>query len=153
MMRGAVFLILTVLPLSAPAGMYKWTDAEGNVHYSDQRPPDGAESQTIEGQISVFTPVKVEPSSAGEMRPVTRAGDVVMFTTSSCPYCLKAKAWLRKQGVRFREIDIEQSERNRAMFVQAGGRGVPHTVVNRGGNEIRLRGFDAGAFERVFGER
>ena len=36
---------------------------------------------------------------------------------------------------------------------KAPDQGVPHTVVNRGGNEIRLRGFDAGAFERVFGGR
>jgi glutaredoxin len=130
--------------------MYKWTDAEGNVHYTDQPPPQGIDEQDITGQITVFEAVEVTPLPPGESREVMRAGDVVMFTTSNCPYCVKAKAWLRAHQVRFRELDVEQSARNRALFKEAGGRGVPHTVVKRGGREIALRGFDAGAFERVF---
>lgn len=38
-----LFLILALgLPLTAAADVYKWTDASGHVHYSDQPPSDKA---------------------------------------------------------------------------------------------------------------
>jgi len=36
-----------VLPLSANATIYKWTDANGHVHYSQNPPPDGRKAVEI----------------------------------------------------------------------------------------------------------
>lgn len=153
MLRKILLATLAAVPMLAWAGMYKWSDAQGRVHYSDQRPPEGAQSLAIAGRVSGYTPVAIAPLEPAETGPIAAAGDVLMFTTSRCPYCAKAKAYLNAKGIAFRELDIEGSETNRSLFVRAGGKGVPHTVINRGGREITLRGFSEAAFEGAFGGR
>jgi hypothetical protein len=50
-----------LLPLCAGAGqLYKWVDADGKVHYSDQPPPQGSAKQ----QKSMPTPRAAAPSPA-----------------------------------------------------------------------------------------
>jgi glutaredoxin 3 len=48
---------------------------------------------------------------------------VTIYTTSTCPYCRRAKALLAKKGVPFREIDVTWDDAGRAeMVAKAGGR-------------------------------
>lgn len=48
---------------------------------------------------------------------------ITIYTTSACPYCVAAKALLRKKGAAFDEIDVEsQPELRRAMQQRAAGR-------------------------------
>lgn len=44
-----VLLLLTLLPLSGPgfAELYKWTDANGHVQFSDQKPGHGSKAEKI----------------------------------------------------------------------------------------------------------
>lgn len=44
-------LLLTglLLPLTAAAGIYKWTDADGNVHYGE-KPPAGEQAESMTGR-------------------------------------------------------------------------------------------------------
>ena len=39
-----VTLLCVLLPASAYGQIYKWIDADGKVHYSDQKPPDNAQN-------------------------------------------------------------------------------------------------------------
>ena len=39
--------------------------------------------------------------------------EVVIYTTSYCPYCTGAKALLRSKNIVFREIDVTRDERLR----------------------------------------
>ena len=57
---------------------------------------------------------------------------VQMYTTSWCPYCVRARALLRNKGVDFKDIDIEaEPERRREMLRRAGGRSsVPQIFIN-----------------------
>lgn len=45
---------------------------------------------------------------------------VEIYTTPTCPYCLAAKALLRKKSVAFQETDV--SGDRAAMMARAGGR-------------------------------
>lgn len=45
---------------------------------------------------------------------------VEIYTTPTCPYCLAAKALLRKKGVAYEETDV--SGDRAAMMARAGGR-------------------------------
>lgn len=45
MLRLASALLLAALAVPAPAEVYKWTDDDGEVHYSDEPPPDAATDQ------------------------------------------------------------------------------------------------------------
>src|SRR5208283_3476724 len=53
----------------------------------------------------------------------TQMPKVVIYTTSSCPYCIAAKRLLTQKGVSFEEISIDGDPAGRAkMSERAGGR-------------------------------
>ena len=57
--------------------------------------------------------------------------EVLLYVTSWCPYCRRAKALLTKKGVAFTEVDIEASAENRkAMIDVSGRRTVPQIFIN-----------------------
>ena len=57
---------------------------------------------------------------------------VEMYTTSWCPYCMRARALLRNKRVEFSEFDVEEEpDRRREMVRRAGGRtSVPQIFIN-----------------------
>ena len=50
---------------------------------------------------------------------------VTIYTTPYCPYCHAAKALLKKKGVTFEEIDVQDPGLRQQMMLRASGR---HTV-------------------------
>jgi glutaredoxin len=130
----AAALALCALPCAAQ--VYKWTDADGRVHFSDKAPPDTAKKQeTLKIQAS-------PPAAAPQAQ-------LVMYATSWCGYCRKARAHLASKGISYREVDIEASAANRSEYKALGGRGVPFFVKDgrtmRGFNAERLDQFLAQA--------
>jgi glutaredoxin 3 len=71
---------------------------------------------------------------------------VVMYTTSWCPYCTRARKLFDDKGVKYTEIDVEAVEGARAEMQQRAGRtSVPQIFV---GNR-HLGGYDdTSALER-----
>ena len=133
------FLLLAMLIAATPAGagVYKWTDAQGRVHYSDDPPPE-AKAQQIKVKInSIQGPAVV--STVRESSPARAKDKVRIYTAVWCGYCKRAKAHLAAKGVAYDEMDVETSDRGRSEFAQLGGRGVPIILV---GNQ-RMDGFDA----------
>jgi glutaredoxin 3 len=57
---------------------------------------------------------------------------VEVYTTSYCPFCVRAKNLLRSKGVQFEEIDVTDDDERRAEMVElAGGRRtVPEIFIN-----------------------
>jgi len=47
---------------------------------------------------------------------------VVMYTTSWCPYCDRARRLLERKNVAFAEIDVESAPERRAEMQQKSGR-------------------------------
>ena len=39
-LSSTLLIAVVITPLAVTAGIYKWTDEAGNVHYGSQRPPD-----------------------------------------------------------------------------------------------------------------
>lgn len=50
---------------------------------------------------------------------------VVLFSTSTCPYCKQARALLDGAGVAYADYKIDQSEALNKKFLDLGGVGVP----------------------------
>ncbi len=72
------------------------------------------------------------PAPSVEPRPMpSRTGEIVLYGTSWCGYCKKAREWLTRKGVSFIDRDIEKDEdaaSELARKAQAAGvkpRGVP----------------------------
>jgi glutaredoxin 3 len=48
---------------------------------------------------------------------------IVIYTTATCPYCMRAKALLTKKQVQFEEIPVDSAPRKREeMIARARGR-------------------------------
>ena len=55
---------------------------------------------------------------------------ILMYCTSWCPYCERARALLRAKGVSYQEIDIEsQPEQRNEMIRRSGRRTVPQIFI------------------------
>ena len=47
---------------------------------------------------------------------------VEIYTTQTCPYCIAAKALLKKKGVQFEEIDVQDASLRQQMMLRSNGR-------------------------------
>lgn len=75
---------------------------------------------------------------------------VIIFTTPHCPYCKKAKKYLRERGVPFKDVDVSRdAAAARDMVRRSGQQGVP--VLDIGGKIII--GFDRPKIDRLLGLR
>lgn len=57
---------------------------------------------------------------------------VEVYTTTYCPYCVRAKALLTRKGVPFTEIDVTNDDAARLALVQRaeGRKTVPQIFIN-----------------------
>lgn len=125
------FLLHT--PLANAAGIQKWVDENGQSHYGE-RPPSNQKAGEVKSKVSV---VKVE----------ARESSVVLYSTSRCGYCKKAKAFMNQQNIKYREYDIEKNAVARSEYKRMGGKAVP-LLVKQGRT---LHGFSKQHYERFFG--
>ncbi|MBL8535497.1 MAG: glutaredoxin family protein [Betaproteobacteria bacterium] len=139
-------LIVVAFAAHAAAEIYRWTDAEGKVHYSDAPPASGkgkAEQVKLPPVSSIRGPATVSNAAPGVQSP--RRQPVILYTAAWCGYCQRAKAHLRQRGIGFDERDVETSVSGRREYQQLGGRGVPIILVGT----QRMDGFDAGGLDAM----
>lgn len=55
---------------------------------------------------------------------------VIVFTSSTCPYCQAVKRYLRVKHVRFREVNVSRDARAAQDLARRGFRGVPVVLIN-----------------------
>lgn len=64
-------------------------------------------------------------SAARTVQRFAKTGDITLYTTSTCPYCAKARRWLDDHHVPWRECKIEQDPTCQQTFAAQGAPGVP----------------------------
>ena len=73
---------------------------------------------------------------------------VIIFSTPTCSFCRKAKAYLRDKGIRFKEIDVSRDMKAAVdMERKTGQRGVPVVMINN----RPVVGFDVPKINRLLG--
>ena len=118
-----------VLSGAAFGQVSKWIDENGQVNYGSQ-PPKTVTATLVDSNLNV-----VQGGSTLNI--------LSLYTTQSCGYCKRAKAYLNRNNIDFRELDIETSAVARAEFNNFGGGGVPLLV-----DDIRkLRGFQPSQYD------
>lgn len=165
LMRDCLWLALCLLLFSGSVyagSIYKWTDDEGRVHFSDRKPNNNQTSviQPKSGSLSEVgrgnSSSAKDTSSNAAHKPKVSANDtspnavhdskVVMFSTAWCPACKMARNYLRKKGVPFTDYDVEKDPAAAMRYRELGGHGVPLILVNG----ARMTGFNAQLFERLY---
>jgi len=135
-MKTAVLMALGLWCVPAFAGdLYKWTDENGTVHYSDTNSV-GEGTNYATPEINVADPYTPDAATLNSVR---------IFTTSWCGICRAAKDYLRSRRIAFTEIDVEQNAEGREEYRRLGGRGVPLITVG----QHRMTGFSAARLDRV----
>ncbi len=71
------------------------------------------------------------------------ATKVLVYGTSTCPYCEKTRALLKTSQVAFADFNIDKADKAKKDFVELKGEGVPLIII---GNR-RIEGFDPKAIE------
>lgn len=72
--------------------------------------------------------------------------EVKVYSTPTCPYCVRVKEYLTSKGVTFENIDVAADKAAGEEMVKISGQmGVPVIVA---GNEI-IVGFDKGAINKA----
>ena len=52
--------------------------------------------------------------------------EVKIYTTSTCPWCVKAKEWMTEHNIKFKEINVSKDQKAAQYMVEkTGQRGVP----------------------------
>ncbi len=143
-----LLLSLLVMGSWAQAEIYRWTDAQGRIQLSDKPPLNGGAEQVNLNRINTFEGVSVDEYEA--VAPVGRGNSkrVIMYSTSWCGVCRRAKTFFQEKGIGYNELDIEKSGKARNAYDRLGARGVPVILV---GNK-RMNGFSAKRFMTLYEE-
>lgn len=126
------------------AGIYKWVDANGKIHFSDHPPPH-VESREIKLRINTYENSRISVSN-GVFVP---ENSVVLYSTAWCGSCKRAKAYFRQFDIPYTEYDVEKSQKGRRDYRTLNGKGVPIILVGK----YRLDGFSADRFEQLYQQR
>ena len=73
---------------------------------------------------------------------------VKIYTTSTCPWCMKTKEFFKENNVKYEEVNVGTNEEARnEMFQKSGQLGVPVIDVNG----TIILGFDKDALKKALG--
>lgn len=100
MNRIAAFLLAALLAAPAAAELFRWTDSEGRVHYSDLPPPP-----------SVKKMQRIAAPDAGTGEPAKGRPPVVLYSSDCGATCDQAADFLRQRGVPF---SLKNASRDKA---------------------------------------
>ncbi len=150
--RVALFSVLSIVSFGVYAEIHKWVDESGKIHYGD-RPPTSGDIEQLDVSIESFSSVEVRKMDANdiavlgnESEPPGQTKKVIMYSTESCSYCKKAKAYFEINDIRFTERDINKSASAKRQWKKLKGTGVPLILVGK----RKMRGFSISSFEDIY---
>ena len=80
------------------------------------------------------------------MAKPAKTAKVKIYTTSTCPWCMKTKEFLKAHNIKYSEVNVGEDEKARnEMFEKSGQFGVPVTDANG----TIIVGFDKEALKKA----
>lgn len=140
-MSSILGLALLLCAAGAGAQMYKWTDAKGVVHYSDQ--PPAAKDAKVETRSFRGASGAVELPYA--LAEAVRSNPVVLYTTSNCNACDEGRALLKQRGIPFAEKTVKSND-DQEKLKEAGSDGQLPLLLVGGSKRV---GFEAFAWNEA----
>mgnify|MGYP001827594671 CR=1 FL=1 len=141
MMPRLLFIALLLLTFVSNGAIYKWVDENGKVHFTDN-PPDDTHTEEVELRINTYTSVEIRPL----VERLGKKDKVVIYGTTWCHTCDKAKHYFRKNNIPYVSYDVEKTRVGKMDFRLLRGKSVPIIIV---GNKTR-NGFSVSRFDRLY---
>ena len=144
MIRAASILMLLAAAWGVQAaGVYRWVDSAGGVHYTDHPPPANVKQvKTLSGKGNVVEVAKesFESQMAREKSPVT------LYAGDCGPVCDQARDLLKQRGIAFNHKDPGK-EPEYAVEIKklTGTLEVPVLVVGK----THQKGFESSSWESL----
>jgi len=129
--RVLVAFSLLAFALATQAQLYRWTDENGKVHYTDTQPPAGARNVERKGSPhpgGAETDAGAPQSYA--LQQATKNFPVTVYSSKDCgDPCKKGFEYLKKRGVPFTEKMVAKQDEIDELVKLAGAARVPVMVV------------------------
>ncbi len=139
MIRWILMLTATLAVTPAGAELYKWTDADGNIHYTDTPPPSSA----MKTEKKKLTDKPAASSLPYSLQQAMKNFPVTLFSYKCGDGCTRADALLAKRGIPHSAKDPLDAAIREELKKATGGEDVaPVLVVGR----RVLKGFEEGAW-------
>ena len=139
----SVMFFVLFFSFPASAGIYRWIDDKGKMHFSDT-PPINNNTEEVKVTIKTYTAVEVTPL----VESLGRDDKVVIYTTHWCTICKKAKNYFRDNRIAYVEYDIKKTRTGRNDYKLLQGKGVPIIIVG----DKRMNGFRVASFDAIYKE-
>lgn len=143
-MRLLLAVVLIGAAASAGAQLYRWTDQQGRVHFTDTPPPPGARNVQKKGMPKGSS----APAGAAEPFAVQQARKdfpVTLYSTPGCEGCNEARKLLNTRGVPFKEVSVTTEQQIAELTSAVGSNSVPAMLVGA----TVVKGFEEGAYQRA----
>jgi glutaredoxin len=102
--------------------------------FIDPSPEELAEGEAVKKQKAI------------EERDKVKSNEVILYTTSWCSFCKKAREYFNSRNIRFTDYDIEEdkeaAERKKQLDT---GSGVPFAIING----QKIHGYSPADYERA----
>jgi glutaredoxin len=137
-------LVLLVVAGAGAAQVYKWTDAQGTVHYGDTPPPQQRTRQlkpTAPGGPARGAALPYELARAVKAHPVT----LYTTTRSACGGCDQGRALLRARGIPYVERTVDSDADKEQLRQLTGKLELPLLVVG----SRKVAGFQDAAWQEA----
>jgi len=144
-MKKYLVIILCIFTCTAFAEVYKWTDADGRIHFGDN-PTKDQHAEEVTLKINSYEHVTVTDYVPAEPEEKNNKKHVIIYSAVWCGHCKEAKNYFRKNDIPFTEYDIEKDSTAKERFHEIGGKGVPIILV---GNK-RMDGFSVAGFRNIY---
>ena len=77
--------------------------------------------------------------------PASSQPRIIIFTSSSCPWCNRVKQYLREKRLRFRDVNVERDPEGARELKRRNIMGVPVVLINN----RPIVGFDKAEIDRL----
>ena len=79
--------------------------------------------------------------------PASSQPRIIIFTSSSCPWCNRVKEYLRERRFRFRDVNVERDPEGARELRRRNIMGVPVVLIN----SRPIVGFDKAKIDKLLG--
>ncbi len=153
MVKIIILILVSFFSITSYAEVYSWKDTNGRLHYSDV-PPKSIQAESIEikldnGSGNAAHSAKKKSVKFTYEKPKRRGlkkKKVVMYATSWCGYCAKARKYFKDNNIAFVEYDVEKNAAKEKEFKRLGGTGFPLIVIGK----KKMMGFSADRFDKIY---